>query len=484
MGKDSLIKSTTKEAGKKKESKKKAAQSKTSGPEIPKGTRPQVKKNPSGSPKPPVRSAARDLLFKQFVSRRPPSSLPSPDFSTMTSPPLIVSDDPAEAARMRKLLLKHFDMTEIKAFPKAPIESKSVGGPESDAAVTKARAKSSPTQAQAPEADQIAPAAPIVPQVPAFQPEKEHAPAPMSDQIAPASPIEKDRTEPRPAQTEPSGPEEQAQAPASLGDQIAPATPIEKDRGEASGTGEEGQESSSPAADQIAPATPIAALRSGPDLEAASTHPPDSDGPSADPVLRAVKLGMAALALLIVLIIWASISNSFKYFLIPANGSIEIRRGDFSPAGQRTMVILHGVRPEAPVKPFYRRQEVYPMVFAYYLNKADALLEIEGLPDYQSIGDYLQRADRYALNSQMRQTVNIRRNKIRSLSLLYKADVEAGRGTAESLQSALQSLGQARQLTADPAQSALIEQKIARAKESLASLKAGAEAPAGPPKAQ
>ncbi|MBT8342031.1 MAG: hypothetical protein HKP58_14900, partial [Desulfatitalea sp.] len=40
----------------------------------------------------------------------------------MTAPPIIASDDPAEAERLRKLLGRKFSMTDVKAAAKTPVE--------------------------------------------------------------------------------------------------------------------------------------------------------------------------------------------------------------------------------------------------------------------------------------------------------------------------------------------------------------------------
>jgi len=70
----------------------------------------------------------------------------------------------------------------------------------------------------------------------------------------------------------------------------------------------------------------------------------------------------------------------------------------------------------------------------------------------------------------MHASVKTRQDNIARLSLLYKADVDASKGSAEALESALQNLQQAQRLTDDPAQLALINDKISSVKAKQASL--------------
>ena len=433
MGKDSLIKSTTKKSGKKKDSKK-SAPTKASATKGKKGTRPQPETSRvSDRPKP----TEKDLLFKQFVSRQSPGPLPLPDYSKMTAPALIDSNDPAEVDRLRSLLSKTFDMEAIKAAAKEP--EAVVDGSDSD-----------PTTPSSSDTKQSEP---------------EQEPAPIADQIAQAPPIDQLSADEQTAQpAEPAAaaeipPEVQAAEPAPMADQIAQAPPIDQVRADeqteqtsANGTSESHREIG--------------------DDTGATSPPSGFDGSSDDPVKRFAKMGAIALALLIILIVWASISNSFRYFIVPKSASVEIWRGDFSPAGRKFVAVLHGVRSDEPLKSSYRRQEVYPMIFSYYIERADGLLEVDGLPDFQAIHDYLQRAGGFAINTEMHNAVEVRRKNIQRLSLLYKADLDISRGTTESLQAALQSLKQARQLTSDPMLFQIIDQRIALASENLATMKA------------
>lgn len=410
MGKDSLIKSTTKKAGTKKEkkpSKKKIAAKSEAGAQVKKEA-PAKAESAKAAPAPipePV-ATIEDLIFKQFSLPRP-SKEPPPaarDLSQMTAPPFIDSDDPQEVARLEGLLARRFSMDEIIAVAQEPVEI----APPAQATAEAAR----PQQIES--------------GTPPVAPAEESAP-PLVEAPAPA---------PEKIQTKA---EEKKEAPAA----------------------------SQPAA--------VAPYQEETRAQAAASKP---ERTPADPVMRAAKLGIAAVATLAVLILWASFSNSGKYFVLPKKGSIEIWQGNFSPTGKQFIAVLHGLQPVEPVKESYRRQDVYPIIFSYYVDKADALLDVSGLPDYKSITDYLQRAEKFAITGEMRTAVKTRMDNIQRLNLMYKAEIDISKGTAPSLQAAAQALKQIQRLTTDPTQLEAINQKIAAVAASQAALEAKAAADA------
>jgi hypothetical protein len=200
--------------------------------------------------------------------------------------------------------------------------------------------------------------------------------------------------------------------------------------------------------------------------------PPPSQPSSADSGWRPIKIGIAIVAAVFLLIVWGSFGNSGKYFVMPKKGAIEVWRGTFSPTGKEFVAVLHGVEPASAVKDTYRREEIFPILCNYYIAKADALLDVSGLPDYKAISDYLLRAKAYALTDELRTAVQTRIDNIQRLSLMYKAEIDISKGTVPSLQSAVQTLKEVQRLTAEPSQLEALDQKIAAVNRSLASLEA------------
>ncbi len=181
----------------------------------------------------------------------------------------------------------------------------------------------------------------------------------------------------------------------------------------------------------------------------------------ADPVDNAIKLMAAGVALLILMVIGGSTSNSFKYYLVEQQGALQIWKGKFAPLGKKMFIELPGVPAPEVLKETYSAGEVYPIVFQYYIDKADALLDVPGIPDFEGIKSALQMALEYGSTNALKMIANERLYNIDRLIFTYKADVAASRGSIDDLNTAIGFLGKVARLTSDEGQKALIIQKIA-----------------------
>ena len=492
MGKESLIKSTAKKTGAKKvKTTKKKSSPKASTAKNKKVTRAKAISAPGSQPPNAPEVALRNLLFKQFASEQPAAiqSSPEPDFSNMAAPPLIHSDDPQEAARLHGLLLQKFSMSEIEKAAKAPVESKPVQAPEQvqkEAEPVAAAAKETPQPSAATSKPQPTIRELLSRQFASEQPAAiQSSPEPDFSNMAAPPLIHSDHPQEAARlhglllqKFSMSEIEKAAKAPV----ESKPVQAPEQVQKEAEPVAAAAKETPQPQAmlSQEVPPTQTATPENAPEMpatrhseinESASSEgphtgpgePPSESSPKperapADPVERIMKLAAVILAALFMMILWASIVNHSKFYVAQRNQAVEIYRGRFSPTGKKFFVVLHGLQMNTPQKN-YTRKEIYPLIFGYYLEKSDSLLEVSDVPAYDSIRTYLEKADKYALNASMRDAVRTRLNNIDRLMLLYKADVAINKNTPESLEAALTYLKQADQLTSDKAQSELIAQK-------------------------
>lgn len=225
----------------------------------------------------------------------------------------------------------------------------------------------------------------------------------------------------------------------------------------------------------VAVAAPAPAAKPEPESAAYITVEPSEPGGGAEPMSLPVKIAIAAFATIIFLLLAISYNNSSKYYILPKDKAIEIWKGRFSPKDNEFYMVLHGAQVPEPVKEVYTSQEVFPLIFDYYINKADTLLEVPGLPDFDGIKGYLHQAEGYAVSKEMKTAVSYRVNTIERMILLYKADVALSKDSEESLESAIKLLKEAATLTPSAAQADEIAQKIDTARERLAKLKAEAK---------
>jgi len=204
-----------------------------------------------------------------------------------------------------------------------------------------------------------------------------------------------------------------------------------------------------------------------------SYEPPDSDDtiPS-DPMDKALKYIAAGFALLIALIVGSSMINQGKYFIQSSNGALKIFQGRFAPMGEKLMISLPGVQAPEKIKDVYSKTDVYPIIFNYYVEKADTLLKVPGLPDFEGIKRYINKAKPYAITPESKDIVFKRLSNIDLLILLYKADVAASKSTLADLKEAKGYLSEASRLDIDDMQLGLVHQKLDAVDKKIEALKA------------
>ncbi|MEI6262166.1 MAG: hypothetical protein WCR46_19960, partial [Deltaproteobacteria bacterium] len=156
----------------------------------------------------------------------------------------------------------------------------------------------------------------------------------------------------------------------------------------------------------------------------------------ADPMDKTIKIAAGCLAFLILILIGASLCNTQKFYIKTVKNSIEIWQGRFSPKGEKKLVSLVGIKMPAKVQKIYSKKDVYPFIFSYFLDKADALLYAPGIPDFAGIRCYIDLAQPYATTQELRDAATLRLNSIARTLLIYKADIAVSRGNIADLESA------------------------------------------------
>ena len=198
---------------------------------------------------------------------------------------------------------------------------------------------------------------------------------------------------------------------------------------------------------------------------------PSQPKKESDPVDRGIKILAAGIGLVFLLIMIASTSNSGKYYLKPNNGSLEIWKGNFAPMGKSLLVSMPDVPAPKDLKQTYRKKEVFPMVFAFYIDRADKLLETDNYPDFEGIEDNVSKALDFSITPEQKKQAMVRLNSIDQMILIYKADIAASRETIESLEKARDYLEEAGEIDGDQAAAKMIIAKQNKIAETLSSLK-------------
>jgi hypothetical protein len=109
-------------------------------------------------------------------------------------------------------------------------------------------------------------------------------------------------------------------------------------------------------------------------------YPPTDGSRGPDPFKKFVRFVFICFVVLIAIMIFISYQNMNKYFVTSRHGAVEIWRGKFSPKSKERIVIMPGIQPPGQIKKVYTKEEIFPMAFRFYIGKADALMEVPGLP--------------------------------------------------------------------------------------------------------
>jgi len=187
--------------------------------------------------------------------------------------------------------------------------------------------------------------------------------------------------------------------------------------------------------------------------------------------MKKVIIGLASgFIILVALIFSASSSNNSKYYIKEKAGVLEIWQGRYAPLGEEWMMSLPGVPLPEQINAVYSETEVFPLIFNYYIDKADAISGMSDTPDYVVIKSYLNEALLFATTGDFRKKAYSRLNDIKFNDLMYKAGVAESRGAVSDLDEAIRYLNTASLLKVGAGKSDVVKQKIESIKEQKAEM--------------
>lgn len=216
--------------------------------------------------------------------------------------------------------------------------------------------------------------------------------------------------------------------------------------------------------------------------EQVTLEPPTSTGQAppppvdpGDPTEKMMQYGIGGFVVLVLLVVIASWMNTQNYYVKSSNGAIDIWQGKFAPKGMKHIMNIPGIQPPATAKDTYSQNDVFPLICQYYVDKADTLLDVPGMPDFDGVKDYLNRSKQYAVSADMKSLVKSRLDALDLMVLLYKAEVSASKNTIEDLETAKGLLKKALGYPMDTLEETRIEQKAEAVTAKLKKLKSAAK---------
>lgn len=185
---------------------------------------------------------------------------------------------------------------------------------------------------------------------------------------------------------------------------------------------------------------------------------------------RAFKLGALGLMAIFALLIASSYANTRNYYITAEDGAVEIRRGIFAPMGTTRLILMPGQIMPAEPKDAYTWKVAFALIHQYYIDRADALLEVPGVPDTAGVLANLEKALHYAPDKASHTTAQSRLATMRMQILLQKAEAALNRRSIEDARTALEHLRAARDLRLSPAEVALVDHQLTTAEQLLVDL--------------
>ena len=216
-----------------------------------------------------------------------------------------------------------------------------------------------------------------------------------------------------------------------------------------------------------APATPPAAV----EPPVTVTYDAPSEPTSGEAIDKTLLILAGCVLFLFILVIGASAANHSRYYVKKLPVGIEIQQGKFAPLGEKKIIALPDISAPEEEKTVYERNDVYPLIFKHYLNKADALLAAPGIPDYENIKAHLAQAQNFAVTNDLAQAAARRVTAIDLHNLLYRAGVAQDQDTVAALENALDYLAEAGRLEIESEQTEQINRQQDAIRERLRELK-------------
>jgi hypothetical protein len=211
-----------------------------------------------------------------------------------------------------------------------------------------------------------------------------------------------------------------------------------------------------------------------PHTPASTDHIPPSVKKPADPAEKMLFFGIAVFILLILIVVIASWMNTQHYYVKPGKDAVDIWQGKFAPKGARHLISFPGLQLAEPIKDTYTAKEVFPVIYQYYLDKADMLLDVPGVPNFDGVKEYLHQSQDYATTQAMKAVIKSRLDAINLMVLVYKADVAASKNSPEDLEAARGYLKEALSYPLDELEATRIKQKAEAVKLKLERLNSAA----------
>jgi len=185
-----------------------------------------------------------------------------------------------------------------------------------------------------------------------------------------------------------------------------------------------------------------------------------TDDKKDNPIMsNSLKLVFAGVLVLFFMMYMASSSNYKKFYLLDGKSGVELWQGDFSPMGKSHVVTLRGMELPEDILPEYTKSEVYPLVCAFFLDRANEILSQDSIPNLDQVKESLEQAYEYA-DEKARKEIEKRLNGIDFMMFVLRADLAIQKGSSEDLKKAKEYIKEAQGLAEKNYQTDMIKKRL------------------------
>ena len=196
---------------------------------------------------------------------------------------------------------------------------------------------------------------------------------------------------------------------------------------------------------------------------------PSYTPPPQEPMDKTLKYALLGFAAVIAILLMASLSNSNNFYFRQNDQMVELWQGRFSPMGERFVASFSDAKlfESVPKKDVYSRKEAFRILSAYFVKRADEILNTDETPDVKAVKSYLTQASNYAQSDSAKQAIRMRLNSIEFLVLLGKADLALNKGTLSEFEAAKKHLTSAIPLASSDLQKDVLMKRLAAVEYAL-----------------
>lgn len=195
--------------------------------------------------------------------------------------------------------------------------------------------------------------------------------------------------------------------------------------------------------------------------------------PPEEPMDKTLKYAIGAFAVVIAILLMASLSNSNKFYVEQNEEMVDVWQGTFSPMGKTLLASISSPEmiKDLPKQESYTRKQAFGILYDDMLKQADDVLNKERIPDLKAAKCYLANAFKYALSSSQRKAVQMRLNSISFLVLCGKANFALGKATMPGFENARAFLAEAVPYASTDLQRDVLTKRIAAVEYAMATSK-------------